>query len=606
MPQNFQKSDSYIRFRESVLPVSMAALHARRISMGKMNSELIKPVAENPNLESYEEARAAFRWEDVEKHFTWYETGKVNLAHEAVDRHTAGPNKDKIALYYSDEKRDEQISFDDMRKMSNRFGNVLRELGIQKGDRVFIFMPRTPELYYALLGTVKIGAVVGPLFEAFMETAVRDRLEDSEGVAIVTTPALLHRVPVQELPSLKHVILVGEDVQLQPGQVDFHQAMKNASEQLELEWVDREDGLIIHYTSGSTGRPKGVYHVHNVMLQQYYTGKVVLDLKEDDVYWCTADPGWVTGTAYGIFAPWLNGASMVIRGGRFNPQDWYRTIERYGVTVWYSAPTAFRMLMGIGDDLVKQYNLSSLRHVLSVGEPLNPEVIRWGLRVYGHRIHDTWWMTETGAQLICNYPSMPIKPGSMGRPIPGVEAAIIDDQGNVLPPFRMGNLAIKTTWPAMMRKIWNNPSKYEEYFRFPGWYISGDSAYMDDDGYFWFQGRVDDVINTSGERVGPFEVESKLVEHPAVAEAGVIGKPDPMRGEIIKAFIALREGYEASDALKEDIYRFVKEGLSAHAAPREIEFKDKLPKTRSGKIMRRVLKAWELNLPTGDMSTIEE
>jgi acetyl-CoA synthetase len=575
-------------------------------TMGNMQYETIQPSASNPNMGPYEEARKAFRWEDVEKQFTWYETGKVNMGYEAVDRHAQGVNKDKVALIYSDDKREEKYTFEEMKLNSNRFGNVLRKLGIQKGDRVFIFMPRTPELYFALLGTVKIGAIAGPLFEAFMETAVRDRLQDSEGVAIVTTPALLHRVPVAELPELKHVILVGENLELEPGQIDFHQEMRAASDELELEWVDREDGLIIHYTSGSTGKPKGVYHVHNVMVQQLYTGQIVLDLKADDVYWCTADPGWVTGTAYGIFAPWLNGTTMVIRGGRFSPQDWYRTIEKYGVTVWYSAPTAYRMLMGAGDDTVKQFDLSSLRHVLSVGEPLNPEVVRWGLRVFNQRIHDTWWMTETGAQLICNYPSMPIKPGSMGRPIPGVEAAIIDDQGQVLPPNRMGNLAIKTPWPAMMRKIWNNPSKYEEYFRFKGWYISGDSAYMDEEGYFWFQGRVDDVINTSGERVGPFEVESKLVEHPAVAEAGVIGKPDPMRGEIIKAFIALRDGYTASDELKAEIAQFVKVGLSAHAAPREIEFKDKLPKTRSGKIMRRVLKAWELNLPTGDLSTIED
>jgi acetyl-CoA synthetase len=435
---------------------------------------------------------------------------------------------------------------------------------------------------------------------------VRDRLEDSQAVAIVTTPALLPRIPVADLPHLKHVILVTDEFEAAPGRIDYKNEMAQASGQLDIEWVDREDGLILHYTSGSTGKPKGVVHVHNAMIQHYYTGKIVLDLKKDDVYWCTADPGWVTGTSYGIFAPFLNAASNVIRGGRFSPQDWYNTIQRHKVTVWYSAPTAFRMLMGAGDDTVNQFDLSSLRHVLSVGEPLNPEVVRWGLKVYNQRIHDTWWMTETGGQLICNYPSMDIRPGSMGKPIPGTDAAIVDDNGNVLPPNRMGNLAIKTPWPSMMRKIWNNPSKYEEYFRLKGWYVSGDSAYMDEDGYFWFQGRVDDVINTSGERVGPFEVESKLVEHPAVAEAGVIGKPDPLRGEIIKAFISLRAGFEPSEELKADIAKFVKIGLSAHASPREIEFKDKLPKTRSGKIMRRVLKAWELGLPTGDLSTIED
>ncbi|PYI52054.1 acetate--CoA ligase [Paenibacillus flagellatus] len=569
-------------------------------------ADIVKATATDANLPSYEEARQSFDWAEVEKQFSWYATGKVNMAYEAIDRHVEAGYADKVALYYSDANRDEAVTYGQMKANSNKFGNVLRKLGVQKGDRVFIFMPRSPELYYALLGTIKIGAIVGPLFEAFMEQAVRDRLDDSQAVAIVTTPALLSRVPVADLPSLKHVILVGDDLQLGAGQVDFKAEMAQASDELAIEWVDREDGLILHYTSGSTGKPKGVLHVHNAMIQHYYTGRIVLDLKDSDVYWCTADPGWVTGTSYGVFAPFLNRATNVIRGGRFSPQDWYGTIQRYKVTVWYSAPTAFRMLMGAGDDTVKQFDLSSLRHVLSVGEPLNPEVVRWGLKVYNQRIHDTWWMTETGGQLICNYPSMDIKPGSMGKPIPGTDAAIVDDNGNVLPPNRMGNLAIKTPWPSMMRKIWNNPAKYEEYFRLQGWYVSGDSAYMDEDGYFWFQGRVDDVINTSGERVGPFEVESKLVEHPAVAEAGVIGKPDPLRGEIIKAFISLRAGYEPSDELKADIAKFVKEGLSAHASPREIEFKDKLPKTRSGKIMRRVLKAWELGLPTGDLSTIED
>ncbi|MEF3303943.1 acetate--CoA ligase [Paenibacillus sp. GYB003] len=576
------------------------------MSNGQNEVEVVKATATDANLGSYEEARRTFDWSEVEKQFSWHTTGKVNMAHEAIDRHVEAGLRDKIALRYSDAAREETVTFEEMKARSNRFGNVLRKLGVAKGDRVFIFMPRSPELYYALLGTIKIGAIVGPLFEAFMEQAVRDRLEDSGAVAIVTTPALLPRVPVADLPQLKHVILVGDEFEAGPGRVDFHREMAAASEELAIEWVDREDGLILHYTSGSTGKPKGVFHVHNAMIQHYYTGKIVLDLKPDDVYWCTADPGWVTGTSYGVFAPWLNGATNVVRGGRFKPQDWYGTIEKNKVTVWYSAPTSFRMLMSAGDDTVKQFDLSSLRHVLSVGEPLNPEVVRWGLKVYNQRIHDTWWMTETGGQLICNYPSMDIRPGSMGKPIPGTDAAIVDDNGNVLPPNRMGNLAIKTPWPSMMRKIWNNPAKYEEYFRLKGWYVSGDSAYMDEDGYFWFQGRVDDVINTSGERVGPFEVESKLVEHPAVAEAGVIGKPDPLRGEIIKAFIALRAGYEPSDELKADIAKFVKEGLAAHAAPREIEFKDKLPKTRSGKIMRRVLKAWELGLPTGDLSTIED
>lgn len=539
--------------------------------------------------------------------FSWSTTSLVNLAHEAIDRHADSEKENRIALYYEDAHRKEAYSFGEMKKLSNRAANVFSNYtDLKKEDRLFIFMPRTPELYIALLGAIKKGVIVGPLFEAFMEVAVYDRLYDSEASVLVTTPELLPRVPVDRLPHLKKIFVVGEEIEETEQIFDFNRLMEQASDQFSVEWVTLEDGAVLHYTSGSTGKPKGVLHVHNAMIQQYQSAKWVLDLKDDDIYWCTADPGWVTGTAYGIFAPWLHGISMVIVGGRFSPEAWYGALEKYKVTIWYSAPTAFRMLMGAGNHVVEQYDLSHLRHVLSVGEPLNPEVIKWGKEVLHHRIHDTWWMTETGAQMICNYPSMDIKPGSMGKPLPGIEATIVDDQGIEVPPFTMGNLAIKKGWPSMMRQVWNNPERYDSYFLKDEWYISGDSAYMDDEGYFWFQGRIDDVIMTAGERVGPFEVESKLLEHPDIVEAGVIGKPDPVRGEIIKAFIALREGVTPTPELEANIKDFVKKGLAAHAAPREIEFKEKLPKTRSGKIMRRVLKAWELNLPTGDLSTMED
>ncbi|HDR3491317.1 acetate--CoA ligase [Bacillus wiedmannii] len=572
-----------------------------------MKVETLPVIKGENNLPNYDEAYANFNWEEVNKNFTWNETGRVNMAYEAIDKHAKSDRKNKVALYYQDGSRKEKYTFKEMKDFSNKAGNVLKNYGdVEKGDRVFIFMPRSPELYFALLGAVKLGAIVGPLFEAFMEGAVRDRLEDSEAKVLITTPELLERVPLNDLPALKTVFLVGDNVEEGGKTVAFNPLFEQASKELHIEWLGREDGLILHYTSGSTGKPKGVLHAQNAMVQHYQTAKWVLDLKEDDVYWCTADPGWVTGTAYGIFAPWLVGASNVVLGGRFSPEAWYEALQDYGVTVWYSAPTAFRMLMGAGQDAIKKYDLSQVRHVLSVGEPLNPEVIRWGMNAFGLRIHDTWWMTETGGQVICNYPCMEIRPGSMGKPIPGVKAAIVDNEGNEVPPYTMGNLAIGKGWPAMMRGIWNNKQKYESYFMPGDWYVSGDSAYMDEDGYFWFQGRIDDVIMTSGERVGPFEVESKLIEHAAVAEAGVIGIPDPVRGEIIKAFIALRAGYEPSGELKEEIRQFVKKGLAAHAAPRQIEFRDKLPKTRSGKIMRRVLKAWELNLPTGDLSTMED
>ncbi|GIO28191.1 acetate--CoA ligase [Ornithinibacillus bavariensis] len=560
----------------------------------------------NHNLRQYEEMRASFKWEDIHQKFSWNETGKVNIAYEAIDRHAENPlKKDQIALLYSAPGREETLTFEEISKQSNQFANVLKKYGVNKGDRVFLFMPRSPEFYVTFFGILKTGAIAGPLFEAFMEQAVRDRLQDSEARMLITTPELLERVPQDELPNLEKIVLVGGNLEDSGKYIDFTKEMADASDAFDIEWVDLEDGMLLHYTSGSTGKPKGVYHVHNAMIQHYATGEWVLDLKEDDIYWCTADPGWVTGTSYGIFAPWLHGVTNVIRGGRFTPEDWYETLAKNKVTVWYTAPTALRMLVSAGEDLVKTFDLSSLRHIMSVGEPLNPEVITWGLKAFDLRIHDTWWMTETGAQLIVNLPSEEIRPGSMGKPIPGIEATIVDNEGNEIPPNQMGNLAIKAGWPSMMRQIWNNPGKYESYF-INGWYVSGDSAYRDEDGYFWFQGRLDDVINTSGERVGPFEVESKLIEHPAVAEAGVIGKPDPQRGEIIKAFITLNPGYEESSELLEDIRKFVKTELAAHAAPREIEVRDSIPKTRSGKIMRRLLKSWELGLPTGDTSTLEE
>jgi len=559
------------------------------------------------HLQDYEASYRAFRWQDAYPEFDWLKTGKVNMAHEAIDRHVTRGRRNKLALIYTDREYTARFTFEDLSLESNRFANVLRKLGVKKGDRVFVFMPRRPELYIAILGILKVGAIPSPLFEAFMEEAVRDRMANAEAVALLTLPSMLDRVPQWELPSLQHVILVGAGSNgLPEGQYSYEALMEAAEDKTEIEWLTLDDPLIIHYTSGSTGKPKGVLHVQRAMLGHLMTGRWVLDLREDDVYWCTADPGWVTGTSYGIFAPWLNGATNLIRGGRFNAEEWYHTIERFRVNVWYSAPTAFRMLMAAGDGVASRHNLSSLRHVLSVGEPLNPEVVWWGWKIYGRRIHDNWWMTETGHILISNYPSMTIRPGSMGRPVPGVEASIVDDDGKELPSNTLGNLVVRPGWPGMMQTIWGQPERYQGYFRIPGWYVTGDSAYRDPDGYFWFQGRVDDLIITAGENVGPFEVESCLVEHPAVAEAGVIGKPDAVRGQIIKAFVALREGYKPSEELKHEIQLYVRQKLAAHAAPREIEFRVKLPKTRSGKIMRRVLKAWELGLPTGDLSTLED
>ncbi|MBI2265132.1 MAG: acetate--CoA ligase, partial [Armatimonadetes bacterium] len=576
----------------------------------------------------YEEAYRSFSWADAEKEFDWHRTGKVNIVHEAVDRHAVTWRKNKVALYYTDDGRDEKYTFQDLRILTSRFGNVLKKLGIRKGDRVATLLPRTPELYVSVLGINRIGAIPVPLFEAFMEQAIRDRLEDSETVAIVTTPALRLRIPTKDLPALKVLILVGaekhsgltdlDEAAVTLGdsgaqytaserlEVSYEEEMAKAEDQLEPEWLTGDDGLIIHYTSGSTGKSKGALHRQYAMVGHYQTAKWALDLREDDVYWCTADPGWVTGTSYGIYGPWTLGISSVVLGGRFEATRWYRTIEKYRVTMWYSAPTAYRLLMAAGNLIPKQFNLSSLRHICTVGEPLNPEALRWVMKITGLPPHETWWMTETGMQLICNYRCAPFKIGATGKPFPGTYASVADEEGNELPPYQMGHLVVKPGWPSMMHSIWKNEERYKEYFRIPGWYVTGDSAYKDEDGFIWYAGRADDVIKTAGERVGPFEVESALVQHEAVAEAGVIGKPDPIRGQIIKAFVTLRNGYQPSDSLKQEIIQYVKENLAVHAAPRELEFRDRIPKTRSGKIMRRVLKAWDLGQDAGDISTMEE
>lgn len=567
--------------------------------------EVIPVMQQDDDVMSYERMVAQFSWQKERDEFTWHEGNRCNIVYEAIDKHCEHGLMDHTALYFHNDTREETYTFGGMQKLSSAFARGLQTLGVHKGDRVFIFLPRMPEYYVAILGTLRIGAIAGPLFEAFMEKAVKDRLEDSGAKVIVTTSELLPRIPVQELPELQYVVLVDvEQVDRNQRQISYRALLEQPDTPL-IEWVDKEDGMMLQYTSGSTGKPKGVLLSHDAMVHMKATGKLVCSLKANDVYWCVADPGWITGTSAGMWSPWLNGVSVVMIGGRFDVQKWYETLERYKVTVWFSAPTALRMLMAAGDHLAAPYDFSSIRHIISAGEPLNPEIARWSMQVFGIPVYDNWWMTETGSAVIANFPNMEIKLGSMGKPFPGITVDIVDNMGQPLKAYEIGNLVIKPNWPGQMKTIWNNHKKYQEYF-ISGWYFSGDSAYRDEDGYFWFAGRIDDIINTMGERVGPFEVESKLVEHPAVAEAGVIGFPDPVRGEIVKAFVTLRDGFYESEALKQDIMNFVREKLAAHARPREIEIRDKLPKTRSGKIMRRVLKTREMQLPMGDISTIDE
>jgi acetyl-CoA synthetase len=579
-----------------------------------MEKEIHKEHRLTPNLPDYKKAYKGFRWEAIKKELG-LGSGRLNIAIKAVDQHAETWRKNKVALYWEGaEGQGRKLTFADLKTESNRIGNMLLNLGVKRGDRVFVFLPRIPELYTSVIAIAKIGAVAGPMFSAFGPEALRDRLLDSGARVLITHSSLRERIHQvwNELPELKHVIVAGAQDKLWKGESSFEREIEGASRELEVEDMGLEAPFYILYTSGTTGKPKGVVHVHNDMLAHYITTKWVLDLREEDVYWCTADPGWVTGTVYGLWGPWLNGCSQVTFEGRFEAEHWYSIIERYGVTVWYTAPTALRMLMKAGTEAVKKFNLKSLRYILSVGEPLNPEVIRWGMEVFGLCIHDTWWQTETGAIMIANYPCLPVRPGSMGKPFPGTEAAVIDGKGNKLPPGSSGILALRPGWPSMMRTLWGDEKRYKEYFTIPmpgtssAWYTTGDTAYVDKDGYFWFIGRADDVIMTAGHRVGPFEVESALVEHRAVAEAGVIGKPDPERGEIIKAFLVLRHGFKPSKELEEELKEFIRHRLSAHAYPREIQFMDAIPKTRSGKIMRRLLKARELGLPEGDLSTLED
>ena len=565
-----------------------------------------------PNLQDYDKIRDSFQWADVEKEIDGLPGGGLNLGYEAIDRHVAKGRANKIAMLWEGKAGEQQsFTFAQMKAETDKFANVLRSLGVKKGDRVFAFMDRVPPLYFAVFGTLKLGAVIGPLFSAFGPEPVRDRVLDSGAKVLITSPDLKRKIAeiLNDLPALETIVMVGkgdyDKSDFRGRYVDYDDAMASASSDFAAERTTKDDFSIMHYTSGTTGKPKGAVHVHGSVYSQYLTGRYVLDLQEDDIYWCTADPGWVIGTSYGMIAPWTNGVTQVIYEGGFSPSAWYNIIQKYKVTVWYTAPTAIRMLMKAGDEVPKRYDLGSLRYTMSVGEPLNPEAVVWGQKAIGLPFHDNWWQTETGAIMIANYPALDIKPGSMGKPMPGITAAIVDDDGNELPPGEEGNLVARPGWPSMFRTYWGNKELYDSCFH-NGWYFSKDRARKDEEGYFWFVGRADDVINTAGHLVGPFEVESCLLEHPAVAEAGVIGKPDPIAMEVVKAFVALKDGYQPTEELRREIFQFARQKLSPGIAPREIEFLPSLPKTRSGKIMRRLLKARELGLPEGDTSTLED
>lgn len=572
-----------------------------------------RPVA--PNLQDYDQFRSVFTWESARAELDGLPGGGLNIAYEAVDRHAVGTKADHVALRCigrTGSRR--EITYAELSRLANRFANVLEKLGVAAGERVYVLAGRVPELYIAALGTLKHRNVFCPLFSAFGPEPISSRLTIGTAKVLVTTESL-YRKKIdglrESLPFLEHVLIIRdkEEPSRIEGTHDLRELLDAAAESFTIPPTDPEDLALLHFTSGTTGKPKGAMHVHQAVVAHHITGKLALDLHPDDVFWCTADPGWVTGTSYGIIAPLTNGVTSIIDEGDFGADRWYSILQQEQVTVWYSAPTAIRMLMKVGAEVVRDYDLSALRFLASVGEPLNPEAVVWGHETFGIPFHDNWWQSETGGIMVANYASMDVRPGSMGRPLPGIEAAIVEEAadgqvGVIEVPDVQGELALKAGWPSMFRGYWHEEERYKKCF-VGEWYLTGDLARRDADGYFWFIGRKDDVIKTSGHLIGPFEVESVLLEHKAVAEAGVIGKPDPAAFEIVKAFVSLKPGFTASDELRRELTGFARSRLGAVVAPKEIEFIDSLPRTRSGKIMRRLLKARELGLPEGDTSTLE-
>jgi acetyl-CoA synthetase len=564
------------------------------------------------NIGSYDERVKNFDWSISEKELEYKQGDVINIGWYCSDRICEKGKGGKTALIWEGHAGEPKTyTFDDVRRSSNTIGAFLRSLGIQNEDRVCLFMDKIPELYLSFLGILKIGAIAQPLFSAFGDESLFVRLENAKTRAIITQRKHVGKIRkiIDQMPYLEHIIIVDHDGKkpLKDKEMAFCLEEADPFDNFEIFPTRAESPSVLHYTSGTTGQPKGVKHVHYSLISQYLTTKWVLDLQEDDIYWCTADPGWVTGTSYGIIGPWALGITQCVLDKGFSAENWYAFIQKNKVTVWYSAPTAIRSLMKAGDEVVKKYDLSTLRHLASVGEPLNAEAVIWSEKVFGKPFQDNYWQTETGSIMIANYPGMKVKPGSMGKPFPGIVGTVVDPKTHdpITEYGKIGLIAFKPEWPAMMRTYWNNEETYKSKF-VKGWYLPGDRSSIDKEGYFWFVGRDDDVINTGGHLVSPFEVESALLEHEAVAESAVVSKPDEVNMEVVKAYVTLKSGFEESKDLELDIMNFIRKKLSPLAMPQEIEYIDKLPKTRSGKIMRRLLHAKEWGEEIGDTSTLED
>lgn len=533
---------------------------------------------------------------------------QYNIGYICTTQQCRAGRKDKVAMRWIDHNRVKRdITFSEMDEQTNRFANVLNNLGFNKGDIFFTFLPKAPEQFVAFLGTLKLQLIAGTLFSNFGEESLLDRLADSKAKGIITKKSLYKKIIRirNKLPLLKTIILTDIEEHISDDVLSYSLLMKNASPLFNVEITLPDTSSVLHYTSGSTGKPKGVLHNHKSVLLQNYTAQNVLQLNENELFWCTADQGWVTGTSYGIIGPWSLGVTQVHFGGTYNAEVWMDIIEKEKITIWYTAPTALRMLMREEASVFLKHDLSQLKHIFSVGEPLNPEIINWSRKILKKDIYDTWFQTETGSILITNKPGQEIKPGSMGKPIELVDGVIISDEGKKLESKLSGNLCIKTGWDSMFKTYLNNEEVYKKKFK-NEYYYSGDLAYKDEEGYYWFVSRNDDIINTAGHLISPFEIESALLEIPEIAESGVIGAPDEILFEKVIAYIRLKDKNAWTDNLELDIRLRLSNKLSSIATPQEIKVIDEIPKNKSGKIMRRVLKAWYMGTDPGDISTMEE
>lgn len=562
---------------------------------------------QNPqaNLGDYAQCYDSFSWSEIIKTFSWQRTGKLNMVHEAVDRHAADPQKGaQPALVFEKADSFQTVSFAQLKKLSCQWANLLMGQGFRAGDRLVILLPPCPEIYFAMMACARLGVIFCPLFASLTATELKDRIRNASPRGILTHFDFIERLAPDTQEKTTLLLTQGPLPCLFSHEVLIPDILPDMADQAPTRWLSPDSPLYLLFTSGSTGPPKGVVHAHHDMVGLVATARYALDLDENSVFWADCEPAWVTGSAYGALAPWLCGATTIVQGDPFSITNWYHTLEKHRVSVWYTTPATLQHMMEAGPDLLRRYDLSHLRHICTVGETLLPESFFWVKDHLNRSPHDTWWMTETGMICLANFPSMGIKPGAMGKPVPGVEAAVVDEQGNPLPPMNMGELALKPGWPAMMSGIWRDNNRYKAYFHEQGWFLTGDMAIVDEDGYYFHQGRMDDLIKVGVKLVGPYEIEQALCRHPAVSEAAVIAraaKPTP----VIKAYVTCARGKIPSGRLNREIRSFAENRLSPGIHIKELVFLEKIPKTLSGKILRRALRTLDMGLPVGNLEKLE-